>query len=144
VSCAGITMQVKENSPTNLFLYDKDILVKAILRNGKVLITAHIFAGPRGQPAEIEENTFKLVDPSWDRNYDETAFEIVNENNNPVLQVIYKTQHDVAVYGIFKGSARDVFYVTPNGMFINSLSPIQLKRLFKYPSRKYLGQEETN
>src|ERR1700722_17174737 len=37
----------------------------------------------------------------WDDNYDSNAFEIVNEDTNPVLQVIYKSPSEVQVNGIY-------------------------------------------
>jgi hypothetical protein len=37
----------------------------------------------------------------WDRNYDGNRFEVVNEQTNPVLQVIYKKPNEIQVNGIF-------------------------------------------
>jgi hypothetical protein len=37
----------------------------------------------------------------WDRNYTSNRFEIVNEKQKPVLQVIYKSPREVVVNGVF-------------------------------------------
>jgi hypothetical protein len=47
----------------------------------------------------------------WDRNYSTVSnmYEIVNEETNPVLQVIYKAANEVLVNGIFFGNKYDVY-----------------------------------
>jgi hypothetical protein len=48
---------------------------------------------------------------SWDRNYSTVSniYEVVNEQTNPVLQVIYKAANEVLVNGIFFGNQYDVY-----------------------------------
>jgi hypothetical protein len=103
-----------------------------------------LFAGPGAQPVEIVNNEVKV--PSWDTNYNESALEIVNEDLEPVLQIIYTRPRSVNITGVFSGYENRTFRVTPHGSV--TLPPnapvdprLQLKRLFKYPSRKYPGQE---
>lgn len=45
----------------------------------------------------------------WDINYDSNKFEVVNENTNPVLQVMYKSPNEVQVNGIYIVDNIDVY-----------------------------------
>ncbi len=59
-------------------------------------------------PFQVEKRAVLLgtqmdsaIPDNWDRNYSSNAFEVVNENTNPVLQVIYRRSNEVEVNGIF-------------------------------------------
>lgn len=47
--------------------------------------------------------------PRWDRNYSSNAFEIVREDNTPVLQVVYFRAEVIAVYGVFVLDSTHIF-----------------------------------
>jgi hypothetical protein len=130
---------------------DKEDVLSARVEKGKILVTAKLFAGLRSQPVEIVDNTIMLRRGTWDRNYDDTAFEVVDENLKPVLQIIYTTPHNVAVYGIFGfgASGQIAAWLSPGGAIFKPTElptdpRFQLKRIFKYPSRTHQGQEADN
>jgi hypothetical protein len=64
------------------------------------------------QMDSILTNCLPQSPASWDWNYSHNqktnAFEIVNENKNPIIQVIYKTPREVLVNGVFFVSHYDV------------------------------------
>ena len=54
---------------------------------GELKITATIH-GPTGtMEAEVKNNEFQVNNPRWDRNWDHTGFEIVDEKQIPIFQV---------------------------------------------------------
>jgi hypothetical protein len=86
----------------------------------------------------------------WDINSDSTAIEIVDNNEVPIYQIIYRRPDVVEVYGIFfmgndivlngRNIARTVA-LPPDGEPLR-IDPASLgmARIFKYPSAAYLGQ----
>jgi len=132
----------------NVLHIDKDDVLRARVRDGKILVTAKLFAGANSQPVEIVDNTIQLKQGTWDRNLDDTAFEVVNQDQEPVLQIIYTTPYNVTVYGVFGYETGQVIaWLSPGGILLKPKMPVtdsryKLKRIFKYPSRKYFGQEE--
>src|SRR6266446_7474580 len=60
-------------------------IVRAHVENGRFLVDAKLFAGRDSPAVLMEKNQFSINQPSWDRNFDDTAFEVVNENLVPVL-----------------------------------------------------------
>jgi hypothetical protein len=153
VTIGGFTFSLEPGVPTDLLggesqneigMFGKELMVRGTVIDEKVKVTARLFAGPGAQPVEIVNNEVKV--PSWDTNYNESALEIVNEDLEPVLQIIYTRPRSVNITGVFSGYENRTFRVTPHGSV--TLPPnapvdprLQLKRLFKYPSRKYPGQE---
>ena len=143
------------NVPVDLFGVGNSVIyidgfentkVGATLVNGEVLITAKLYAGMMG-PVEVVNNKLVHTNPLWDRNYDSTAFEVVNEKLEPRLQVIQATPHSWKVYGVFV-SGKGGFIAGPgHGLEFMAVFPESLRlehklpRLFRYPSRKYQGVE---
>jgi hypothetical protein len=122
-------------------------VIGARIENHKVLVTANLYSGPGFNPLEVRNNQFTLRDSLWDRNFDDTAFEVVNQDLTPMMQIVYTTPHNVHIYGVFQ-SGGWVIAISP-GRMSNLLSGTALterdysaKRLFRYPSRKYFGQEQ--
>jgi len=59
-------------------------------------------------PFQTEKKLFYIgtdldsaIPHNWDRNYNSNAFEVVNEDTNPVLQVFYRRSNEVQVNGVF-------------------------------------------
>jgi hypothetical protein len=75
--------------------------VRAYVERGRVVLDAQLFSGSVN-PVEVKANQLSLKNSEWDRNYDDTALEVVNQNGVPVLQVIYTTPHNVVVHGVFQ------------------------------------------
>lgn len=82
-----------------------------------------------GYPSiQIKKNKLINKPPNWDFNSNEKALEVVNEEQFPVYQYIYKTSSHIIINGTFS--------LPNNGV----LSSNELSRIFKYPSWKYPGE----
>jgi hypothetical protein len=88
---------------------------------------------------EVTDNEFVLNQPFWDRNFDKSALEIVDENQNPILQVIWKTPSHLVVNGIFKTQDGSISIADTKGFRPFKLGD-KIKPLFKYPSRRFQGE----
>lgn len=87
---------------------------------------------------EVKDDKFVLNDPGWDRNFNQRALEIVDENKNPVLQVIWKTPNHLIINGIFHFGGVTII-ADANGWRPRRPGD-KLKPLFKYPSWQFPGQ----
>jgi hypothetical protein len=128
----------------------KYCLVMARVEKGKLLIDANLFAGPGLSPVAVTGGVLVQMTPEWDRNFDNTALEVVNEKLVPVLQIIYTSPQNAVVRGLFQlEQRRDIVIVLTDTTMttLKADTPLTkdnyaVTRLFRYPSRKYLGQEE--
>jgi hypothetical protein len=102
--------------------------------------------------------------PKWDRNFSTNAFEIVKEDNTPLLQVIYKRPDVIEVYGVFVLDENQVFvtFGPTNSMWLQNVTAdstkitadstaqilsqaafeadfVKRKSIFKYPSSRFQG-----
>jgi hypothetical protein len=80
---------------------------------------------------------------AYDRNYNSYAFEVIDSNQIPVIQVAFKPQNRVYIGGFFFSPNWTVLLLPNNTSVINpSLTDANssLPRLFKYPSKDYLGE----
>lgn len=113
-----------------------------------------LWGGGNNPPVEITDNEV-IVRPDWDRNLTANAFEVINEQGIPILQVIRKTSSHWIVNGIFE-SPSGIIVATEEGTGMGSyqkdpklraaqmekiLEAIRkLKPIFKYPSNRYPGE----
>ena len=113
---------VSENSSNNLY------------------VDVNTFGNDKLPPLQIEHNQLKKLPQGWDVNYlNGYALEVVNERQEPIIQLIYNNLYHVIING---------WITYPNGFaFTNGIityfdeypsSSEALKRLFKYPSSAYL------
>lgn len=122
--------------------------IKAYVEKGKFSVDATLFSNTPGDFAgagsvTVEKNVLHKNIPEWDRCFDSTAMEVVDQNLVPMFQVIYTTPIDILIYGMFRGNGGWAAALTPAGM--RALAPpnsstavpqdYHLKRIFKYPSR---------
>ena len=118
--------------------------IRLYLDQGKLFADVSVYAGFGQPPIEIKRNEFVLRKPGWDRNFDSTALEVVNESKSPVFQLIYDNPFKIVVNGIFP---------TPSGLMLAGdygdimnadviRKGFTIQRLFKYPSNQYVGKRE--
>ena len=101
----------------------------------------------------MNDNLDSQLPDRWDRNFNTNAFEIVDEDKLPVLQVFYKRANEIQVNGIFFVKTNiavvafgerpfQIFY--SNFAIASNYSEIinfpDRKALFKYPSWQNLGE----
>ena len=102
-------------------------------------------------PDEMDVNT----DPTYDRNYNANAFEIINEQGVPTFQVIYEKPNSITVNAIAVLAAEinkplalfvafkndyEIIPVTNRNDIANIETRYKSKTLFKYPSFQHLGE----
>lgn len=99
--------------------------------------------------AEIKENNW-IVNPNnyYLRNYDNYAFEVIDSNDIPMLQVEMIDECMVSIKGVFIGEEKMIiinegmeFYEKDSSIAIER--GMRIKRLFEYPSEYYLGKRAT-
>ena len=59
----------------------------------------------------------------WDINYDSNKFEVVNEDTNPVLQVIYKSPSEIHVNGIYVLDKFSIYEAFDTSPFLAKFAP---------------------
>jgi hypothetical protein len=129
------------------FGQDGDVQVSALIKdeNGNIL-------------ADIVDNQWKAPSSSgmqiWDKNYNSYAFEVIDANKIPILQVIIGAKNEVLVGISLYHEGIPYFGTIMTGFnlygdyYTNGLTPSELEALrnatiFYYPSSQHLGQLKT-
>ena len=87
----------------------------------------------------------------WDRNFNDRAFEVIDESGKPVLQIYYKTANEIVINGMFRVGLSMVYVseesgirtqelVTREGKVSDEKPPPPSKIMFRYPSLKHQGE----
>jgi hypothetical protein len=131
--------------PLNLGGFDP---ISVCVDNNRVFVNVRLSDDrPSGNEAEIIHDHFTIQPTNWDRNFDEEAFEAVDKNQQPVLQLIYRSPSEILVRGVFivRGA---VWVLTENGLMgafplanlprIQAMPALKIRPIFKYPHEKYL------
>lgn len=133
----------KEHSSMCLVMWHDACLMKGYIDNKTFLVDASLFVGVGHGSVEIIRNELHKNIPEWDRCFDATALEVVDENLVPVFQMRYTTPNDIVIYGIFHTEDTTVVAAPKNrlGFHPNSQAVTKaeypVKPIFKYPSRTY-------
>lgn len=132
-------LQAGAREPINLGGYKP---IRFYLDKGRLFADVSIYGGPNKPPIEVKHNEFTVRVPGFDKNFDDTALEVVNDHNSPVFQLIYKTPYHIVVNGIFPSPSG--LMLANNDGFFGSMPFIpksfKIDTLFKYPSKKFPGQ----
>jgi hypothetical protein len=117
------------------------------LKDGKPFVDVKMRGDGKGAyEVQIKHNEFEVnKSGAIDRNFNARAFEVVDGNRRPILQIYYKGADEVVINGIFESPSR-VLYVTEERIMLNpSLANApSLKPMFKYPSVKFFGVFDPN
>lgn len=133
-----------EKMPREPFNFGGFSPVKVYVENGTVYADVTVYGGTGLPPIEIKHNEFVKRPLNWDSNSSVRALEIVNENQFPIFQLIYKTQSHIVVNGVFPSPSGLILANEERTVFMPTLpTTFSLKRIFKYPSWKYPGQYNT-
>jgi len=131
-------------------LYDKIATdqFKIQFIDNRLMVSATIRDSNKNIIAQIVNNTWKTVDPSyqlafWDRNYNAYAFEIIGSNYIPTFQVIMFGPNKIQIGGLFYLEGGGSIYITPlkNGDAVIYVNPPNEHReenetittIFNYP-----------
>jgi hypothetical protein len=113
------------------------------LKNDRPIVTVQMWGDGKGHfEIEVIDNQFALKPPDWERNFNDEAFEVIDNTGRPILQIYYKGENEIVVAGVFKDSQGKLF-ANETGIVIRpqgSEEPPPLKKMFRYPSDKYPGQ----
>jgi len=114
--------------------------IRAVREKGALKIFATLYSAPGYGDVTLEGNVLHKKIAEWDRCFDDTSMEVVDENKEPVFQMIYTTPTDIVIRGIFRDhgetfvATSDLTGFYPPGFPVPQFQP--LKALFKYPSMK--------
>jgi hypothetical protein len=70
-------------------------------KDNEVLLSVRLWAGLNSPAVEIKDNEFTITPTGWDRNLNDNALEIIDDNQNPRLQVVYANEHEIMINGVF-------------------------------------------
>src|ERR1035438_2648846 len=98
-------------------------LVRGTLVASKFVVDATLYAAPGKGNVEVIKNELHKDMPEWDRCYDDTALEIVDENLVPVFHMVYTTPHDIVIYGIFH-VGNVVAVLSPHGLDFHAVTEV--------------------
>jgi hypothetical protein len=123
----------------------------AYIENGRLLVNAQLYYASDKPPLELVHNELSNRPLLWDRNFNDSAIEIVDDRMRPRFQLIYHDPHTVLLRGIFQFDYRAVvveernkrFFVVVGGTIDSENLDPQMETgvLFQYPERLYHGQE---
>jgi len=147
VACGGVKVILNKEQLTKGYNLSEliegiRIPVKLYLDENGVLIDAKVYGKKEHDViAVIKKNKCKDLPPEYDLNFSVNAFEIIGANGKPLLQVQIKSGNEIHVGGCFY-QGRNKISITPEriNFYVNECEG---KKIFKYPSSKYLGQLET-
>ncbi len=115
------------------------------IKNNRLYVKTKTMFGDASQTVEMNNEWPATIPDKWDRNFNESSFEIVDNNTNPVFQIRYDAPNAIEIYGVFvaqNGAVTEAF-----GDETSELSPglpipklPQRKAWFVYPSKNHLGE----
>ena len=118
-------------------------------KDGRILLNCTISGGDEAHPFQIEikNNVFTVASKFVQKNYNDKALEVADDDGVPLFQVIQESKNQLRINGIL------VLYPDKEGKMVRlwawdghaDINPEKpkdflLKPIFKYPSWKYLGQ----
>lgn len=132
-----------KQKPTIIISFGNSPAITAYVEADKLYVDALLYYAPDKPPLHLVHNELKGRPPQWDRNFDDSAIEIVDDKLTPRFQMIYMDTRTVVVHGVFQfpdgaavfGSERADYYTGSREKGIN------IPRIFEYPSRLYQGKE---
>jgi len=133
-----------QQRPSEIHLYgESPAVIKAYVEDGKIYVDALLDVGIGKKPLRLVHNDLRDRPPRWDRNFDGSAIEIVDENLVPRFQLIYKDKLTAQLCGVFRFGDRAAVINSQNvHYFQNSYeNAVDIHRVFEYPSRLHLGVE---
>jgi hypothetical protein len=136
VSCSYSKDQLKKpNAPFNL---GGHLPIKVYVEKKKLYADVDVYSAPGLPPIKISKNVLSGVPPTWDVNKSDKALEVVNADNQPTYQLIYKNDGHIIINGIFPFPG-GLLLADDSQVSINPHEPaaLELSPIFKYPSWKY-------
>ena len=117
--------------------------VRARATNQVLYLDVDFFAKSDAPPMQIRKNELINKPVGWDMNSDDLAMEVVNDRNDPILQLVYPTDNIAVIRSFF---TNDMGYVIMSehkfgiGRYGNQRPTNPLSRIFEYPSYRFPGK----
>jgi hypothetical protein len=114
------------------------------LKDGRFLASVEVLNANGEVVARIVDNQWVVNENTViarDRNYNAYAFEVIDSNLVPVIQVIFAPQNKMYLGGLFYTPTSSILF-TPNVTIIGPSSDDiseHIQPIFRYPSEEYLG-----
>lgn len=121
--------------------------IKIYEENNRLLFDVEILDKNNSVVCEIVRNEWKFnPNGKYDKNHRINAFEIVDENLRPMLQIFLETNNTIIINGLMEDNDNLViFSVKGTGLNPNPDKLAEsIVRLFKYPSDKFPGVFDEN
>ena len=121
------------------------------MRDGVLCVDAKVKSelGEMGNLLPLVEVVCNRVTPAagWDANYNDKAVEVVDQNQIPMFQIIFETPKRIRINTTFLDENNQLVIVSERGIVRVPVGPntpvasnVLLRKIFKYPSWKYLGE----
>jgi hypothetical protein len=139
----GITVHAKTGVPAMIMNGFSPFTLR---QSGDALaVDVKVWGGPNAPyPIEIANNNFVVRPLDWDRNSNDSALEIVDEDAKPMFQLVYLTPEHILIKGIFPMPDGEFLVADDDGVRVPVpsalLSEYKITPIFKYPSWKYPGE----
>ncbi len=124
----GVPLRISGFVPVTLHLVDNNLYADT-----------EVYAGPSKAAIKIKANEFEVTPLGWDKNSSENAFEVVNERQMPVFQMIYESPSRIVIKGYLILPNGRLLFASETGLSFDLLPKKPLDRIFKYPAWKYPG-----
>lgn len=122
--------------PLDIWIENNELKVSASIRDksGQII-------------AILNENEWDLKNKDYDRNFDDKALEVINNENEVVFQIKFNDEF-VQIWGVFynkDGTGSYIEQLNESGLVMGGLNKnetkiINVKKIFRYPSELYFGK----
>lgn len=133
------------NMSKYVYFFGWDYPFRVVLRNGRFFVSVEVLNADGEIVAKIVDNQWVVsADPiiARDRNYNAYAFEVIDSDLVPVIQVVFSAQNKMFIGGLFYfPNAR--MLCTTNQTIVNPSSQNiteHINPIFNYPSEEHLGE----
>jgi hypothetical protein len=142
---SSYTQEMLEEAPRKPFIFGDSTPVTLYSKAGKLYADVQLYDALTRRPVTLKHNELHDKPPSWDMNSNNKAIEVVDQNNRPVFQLMYKTPTHIAITGMFAmptGALLCDDHTSMIGPSPDDINSFVLKPIFKHPAWKYPGQYE--
>lgn len=111
-----------------------DVTFDLYVENNKLFINTQLRNG-----VTITHNIYSRRPLGWDVNSNDMALEIIDDKQNPVIQMTYDGLNHVTINGFFPAEEGKTLIINSDGIrWVSNLNYF-LKPMFRYPSWEYPG-----
>jgi hypothetical protein len=112
-----------------------------------LFVDAHLYGKDNNLSIELKHGQLLSAPQGWDMNSDQDAFEVVDDKQNVVFQLIQKAPYEMLINGYISFPGGYIFSnegklysegMTPN-LRGDGIINFSINKIFKYPSSQYQG-----